>query len=242
MKEGTKYSAKIKSAFGSVRKSVEINDDETLEDPLYTLAIAIFAQSSDEQTGRKAVDRLLASMVDWNEVRVSTPDEVHTSAGLRKGSKTSASAHLIRALDAVYARENTLDLSKLSSAPRREAKAYLDTLDGVNEFVQASVILWALGGHAIPVDDKLLAALQKADLVHPEADRAEIQAFLERNIAAAEARTFCLAMRTFTPPPTAKPKTAKSAPKATKARKSSKSKKPTTKRKAAKKRAKSSKR
>ncbi len=80
---------------------------------------------------------------------------------------------------------------------RRDAKHFLEKLDGVDEFATAAVLLWSLGGHAIPVDDRLLEALRQADLVHPEATRAEVQAFLERNISAAEAKRFCLAMRTF---------------------------------------------
>ena len=61
-------------------------------------------------------------------------------------------------------------------------------------------MLWSFGGHAIPVSDPLLASLRAADLIHPTATRAEVQAFLERNINAAQAKEFCLVMRSFAVP------------------------------------------
>ena len=45
----------------------------------------------------------------------------------------------------------------------------------------------------------LLQALRDADLVHPTAERGEVQAFLERHISASEAKEFCLVMRSFAP-------------------------------------------
>ena len=59
------------------------------------------------------------------------------------------------------------------------------------------VALWSLGGHGIPIDDRLWQALRDADLVHPSADRGEVQAFLERHVAASEAKAFCILMRSF---------------------------------------------
>ena len=58
-------------------------------------------------------------------------------------------------------------------------------------------MLWSFGGHAIPVSDTFLQALREAELAHPHATRAEVQAFLERNINAAQAKEFCLVMRSF---------------------------------------------
>jgi hypothetical protein len=59
-------------------------------------------------------------------------------------------------------------------------------------------MLWCFGGHAIPVNDKLLSSLREAELVHPNATRAEVQAFLERNVNATQAKEFCVVMRSFT--------------------------------------------
>jgi hypothetical protein len=42
--------------------------------------------------------------------------------------------------------------------------------------------------------NQVLGALREADLVHPTATRAEIQAFLERNVSASDARAFSLAI------------------------------------------------
>ena len=44
--------------------------------------------------------------------------------------------------------------------------------------------------------------------MHPEATRAEVQAFLERHVGADEAREFCIIMRTFAEKHAAKAKRA----------------------------------
>ncbi len=93
-----------------------------------------------------------------------------------------------------------MSLERLRSVGRREARQYLEQLEGVDEYAAASVLLWSLGAHAIPVGDRLLSALRAAELVHPTATRAEVQAVLERHVSAAEAQEFCLIMRSFKPP------------------------------------------
>ena len=70
----------------------------------------------------------------------------------------------------------------------------METLKGVDEYAVAYVVLWSFGGHAIPVWNNVLGALREANLVHPTATRAEVQAFLERNVPAADAQAFSMAV------------------------------------------------
>ena len=143
---------------------------------------------------------LLDEMVDWNEVRVSSPSEINKSMGASIPDGVARSHRLTAALQAVFDLENRLSLDRLKSMGRREAKQYLEKLDGVDEYAVASVLLWGLGGHAIPVSDRLLETLRQADLIHPSANRGEVQAFLERHISAADTKEFCLVMRSFRAP------------------------------------------
>ena len=134
-------------------------------------------------------------MVDWNEIRVSTAAQVQEAIGLEGDGVRERCRMLIRSLEAIYNRENQVSLDHLKKLPRREARQYLEELDGLSDYAVASVFLWSLGGHAIPVHEALHQALRDQELVHPEADTKTVQAFLERNVPAADAREFTVVIQ-----------------------------------------------
>ena len=195
MKDGTKYASRLKETFSKLRRSVAPAVLAEPGCPLRQLGIAILGVGMSDEEAEQAVEKCFETMVDWNEVRVSTPREVQRATGLMNENGLTCCRGLIRALEDVYQRENTLSLDRLQTVPRREARQYLESLAGVDAYAAASVMLWSLGGHAIPVNDRLLAALREADLIHPQAKRREVQAFIERNISATDGKAFCLVMR-----------------------------------------------
>lgn len=199
MKRGTVYATQVKKAYAKVRESIRKPEIPEPGDPLECLAAAVLGVAGYEDEAEEATARLLSAMVDWNEIRVSSAPEVSRAMGDRIPNAAEHAQRLIDALQAIYDRENRISLDRLKSIGRREARQYLEELDGVDDYVAASILLWSLGGHGIPVSDRLLQALRDADLVHPTAERGEVQAFLERHISASEAKEFCLVMRSFAP-------------------------------------------
>lgn len=200
MKSGTAYGSRLKKAYAAYRKTVPAPTIPEQVDPLRSLGAAIIGVGCSEEEAERAIDRLTSTMVDWNEVRVSNAFEINKAMGQVISDGVTRCQRLISALQAIYNLENRLSLDRLKSIGRREARQYLEKLEGVDEYAVASVLLWSLGGHAIPVNDSLLEALREADLVHPTAGRAEVQAFLERHISAADTKEFCLIMRSFATP------------------------------------------
>lgn len=199
MKQGSIFASRIKKAFAKERgRAVDAEPPEP-DEPVRRLCIGVLGARMGEDAARTAVDRLLKKMIDWNEVRVSHAIEIQEAMGGSESSMGDGCQRLREALQDLYQRENRVSLDRLSNLGRREARQYLESLKGVDGYAVASVVLWSLGGHAIPVDDRLLATLRSANLVHPEATRDEVQAFLERNISAADAKEFCRVMRKFSP-------------------------------------------
>lgn len=200
MKNGTAYAARFKKAFAKQKQLVDTVELPELDDPIRRLAIAVLGVVNGDEFAERLVTRLTANVVSWNEVRVSNAPELQRAAGDSVDSHVTYYERLIRALQSVFDHENAMSLDRLKSMGRRDAKGSLEKLDAVDEYVVASILLWSLGGHAIPVCDRLLDSLRAADLVHPDATRAEVQAFLERHVPATEAKAFCVSMRSFSPP------------------------------------------
>lgn len=199
MKNGTLYAGKLKKFFTRLRHAGPRPDVPEPDDPLRRLATAILGVGRGAEEGSKAVDRLLSTMVDWNEVRVSSAHEVASAVTDVVPGGLPRCQQLISALRAIYRLENKPSLERLRSMGRREARQYLENLDGVDEHAVASVFLWSLGGHAIPVDDRSLDALRVSGVVEPKAARVEVQAFLERHINATDAKEFCLLLASYSP-------------------------------------------
>lgn len=192
MKNGSAYAKKLKQAYAKIRGKSEPPPSEDGVDPVQHLILAILSQETTIARGRKALKKINDDMVDLNDLRVSTSAEISESITRHIPRSVQRAKRLLRVLDSIYQREYTVSLQTLRGKGIRDVKQYLDTLDGMTPYVSGSVILWSLGGHAIPVNDPTLAWLQDQDLVHPAAEPAEVQSYLERHVSAADARVFCL--------------------------------------------------
>lgn len=191
MKDGTTYARRLKRELPKLCKEADVPQSSAPDDPLLRLAIGVLGRSCGADVAHRAVNSATTRAVDWNELRVSTPQELEEVLGNSMPNRRADCRRLIDALQAVYDRENRMSLDRLSRLGIREAKSYLESLNGVDGYAVASVILWSLNGHAIPVDDKALRKLCDLKLVNPSASRDEVQAFLERHIPASKAKEFC---------------------------------------------------
>jgi endonuclease III len=194
MKDGTRYADRLKKAYAKIKHSISEADIPEPRDSIRCLALGILGSDNGPDRAERQLNKALGMVVDWNEIRVSNVNEVAALLGDASADSLRRCQNLLDALHAIYGRENMVSLERLKSLGRREARQYLETLKGVDEYAVAYVVLWSFGGHAIPVWNHVLAALREADLVHPMATRAEIQAFLERNVPAADAKAFSLAI------------------------------------------------
>jgi len=209
MKDGTRYAGRVKKAYAKLRQSVAEPKIPDTNDPIRRLAIAVLGVECGDAEADRAIHRLLTTMVDWNEVRVSSVAQVYRALGDRIPHGLDRAGQLLDALQSIYEREHRVSLDRLRGIGRREAREYLEALPGVDEFAAASVMLWCFGGHAIPVSDKLLNSLREAELIHPTATRSEVQAFLERNVNFSQAKEFTVIMRSFAAPKRVAAKSAK---------------------------------
>ena len=76
MKNGTFYGARLKKVYSGFRSAAKVPEIPDADDPLTRLARGIFGVGTNEEVAREAVERILSAMVDWNEIRVSTIQEI----------------------------------------------------------------------------------------------------------------------------------------------------------------------
>lgn len=208
MIRASEYAAKVKRLLNRLRR--EHGKPAAVEptDPLEQMLTAILARNTTDAGAREAYAQLREATVDLNDLRVTRAADICEIIG-NTSLESVARARAIRdALKEVFDRENNLSLDFLRDRGRREARQYLESMRGVSPFVAASVMLFSLGGHAVPLDDAMLDVLRAEKVVHPGADLAVVQAFLERHVSAADALAFtCLvrAVAATRPRPKVKP-------------------------------------
>lgn len=190
MKHGGDYARRLRHLFNRLIRKYGKPAPCEPSDPLTQMLIAILGGNTSHHKALAAFRKLREQMVDLNELRVTPVNELARTLSQLVPQPEIKAQRIIQVLNDIRRRHDTLDLSFLKQRGRREAREYLESLEGVDRATAASVTLFSLGGHAIPIDELRLAILRKEGVVDPAADLAEVQSFVERHIAASEAMAF----------------------------------------------------
>ncbi len=185
MKNASVYAKRLASLLRTLKGAVDAPEYEPTP-PVEQLIRAFLQWETTSRQAEPAYNRLMRHMVDHNDLRVSDPQDIADALGDRYSRTEERAVRLRLVLRDVYDREHAVSLERLQEMAKRDARAYLDELTGMVPYVSASVMLLSLGGHAVPVDEQLVAKLKKDEIVDPDATLDEVVAFLEHHIKAAD--------------------------------------------------------
>lgn len=147
---------------------------------LKAVVYGICHEDTTRENANQALSRFKDEFFDWNEVRVSGIEEIRESlAGI---PDTEERARRIRKfLRQLFNRTYGFNLDALAKKPLKEALKVLQTYEAFSsDYVTATVIQQALGGHAIPIDKDTHRALERLGIT--EASIPELRAVLERAV------------------------------------------------------------
>ncbi len=158
-------------------------------DPLiHELAFSILLWEASLTHAMRAMEAIHEQLSDYNELRVCFPEELSAIIGTRYPQSLDRCERLAAALNAIFQREQKLTLASLHELPKRDARQYLATLDGVPSFVAARMTLISLGGHAFPLDGLLMKYLTQEGVLTTLAPQDKHMAHLERAVRATDSR------------------------------------------------------
>jgi endonuclease III len=194
MKNATKHAEDLRSLMKRLVRDCRPEPKEPL-DPLTALVRG--AMSLDVPDGR-ADDAMAAigrEFVDLNELRVATELEVQEMLGTRYPAIERRVSMITQALNAIFEKEHTLSLDRLKTISKRDARQFLRDLPDMHPFVEAYVMLFAFDGHAVPIDDQMLAYLREAGIVEGDTPLDEAQRFVEHAVKAEESYDWYVCLR-----------------------------------------------
>jgi hypothetical protein len=175
----------LRPRFGPVAgdpPSPALSDDEVLDEFLRSMLL----WESTTALADAAWGRLIAAVVDANELRVCAPAEIAGVLGPAYPLVHERCERLHAALGDAFRTQHKLAQPYLCEQGKREARACLEAIDGVPGYVAARVALLRLGGHAAPVDGRILKRLVEAGAVPRGRSCTEAASLVERHVRAGE--------------------------------------------------------
>lgn len=147
----TTRSALIAKSFKVLKKHYKPvpppRDRSVLEHMLFACCL----ENAHYDPANYALEKVYEVSYDWNEVRVTTAQELAESMPGLPEARRSAS-NLKRVLRSIFESEYSYDLEHLKKQNIGKTTKELAKHDGTTPFVIAYVTQHALGGHAIPLD------------------------------------------------------------------------------------------
>jgi endonuclease III len=194
MKNATKHADDLKSL---CKKLVREHKPEPKGDQEPLIALVRGAMSFDVSDHRAAdaIKAIEKEFVDLNELRVATDLEIQEMLGQRYPEIERRVRMITGSLNNIFEREHTLSLDRLKTISKRDARKFLSELPDVHPFVEAYVMLHCFDGHAVPIDDEILAMLRDEEVVEEDTDLEEAQRFVEHHLKTGEAYPFFVAAR-----------------------------------------------
>lgn len=194
MKGATQCARRVKALFKTMRSRLGKVHLPAVGDPIGQLILGVFTRDNPESKAREALDALRGIVVDYNELRVIPPIEIAETVGDFSDVKNK-SEDLSRALNKIFLIEHIVSLDRLIEMSAKDARAYLDRVDGLEPYTHARIRLLGLGKHAIPLDEAMWSLARRDELVDAKCSLAEAQDFLERQISEEEALEFFTLLR-----------------------------------------------
>ena len=233
MKNSKEYGKKIMKLYRSLKKKQGKIKKAVFDEPAEAIVYAIVSESMRESEAKTVIKKMGKYFVDLNDMRVSRVGEFVEVIGSAGSSSEKTAKKLGEFLCAIYNKYDVVSLEALKETGKRQAKKDLEELGILSRFAINYCFLTALGGHSIPLTEKMFDYLRASELVDPDASDDDIEGFLERQVAAANGYEFYFLLRSESDK--SKKKLKKAAKKKTKAKKTTKKKTKKTVKKAAKK-------
>jgi len=209
MKNATKFADRLHSLLRQLRKDHKPEPKQPAAEPLKALVRSAMSYDVSDAKADEAMRLIEREFVDLNELRVATDLEIQELLGVRYPDIERRVAMITQALNNIFEREHTMNLERLKTISRRDARQFLRELPDIHPFVEAYVMLYGFDGHTFPMDEEILAYLKEEDALEESVNLEDAQKFVEHNLKAEEMHPLFSAIRTVVSQESRKKKKAK---------------------------------
>ncbi len=157
------------------------------------LVFAVFLENAKREDARAAFAAMERYYIDWNEIRVSTANEIADVVGAIPDA-TRSGERLRRLLQWIFDATYKFDLEELRAQGGVAVVEFLKTVPFSTAFMNDYAALFGVGEGALPLSEGALRALRLLDFVVVSADGREIVPELDGAFEGDEALDFFFAL------------------------------------------------
>ena len=195
MKNSKDYSKKIQKLYRSLSRKYPKVQKVSHEKVIDAIIYAVISAEMSERMTDSVIKKLAGYFVDLNDLRVSRSEEIVEVLGKDNHVTMNIASTITMILNGIFNEYHKVSLEALKKIGKRPAKQALEKIDGTSRFVFYYFLLTALGGHAIPLTDKMIKYLKTSEFVNPDADEQQIGGFLAKQISAKKGYEFYTLLR-----------------------------------------------
>ena len=157
------------------------------------LVFAVFLECAKRDAACAAFAAMERYYIDWNEIRVSTANEIADVVGMIPDA-SRAGERLRRLLQWIFDATYKFDLEELRAQGKNAVLEFLKTVPFSTSFMNDYATFWGCGEGAFPLSEGALRALRLLDFVVVSADGREIAPELDGAFEGDEAFDFFFAL------------------------------------------------
>jgi endonuclease III len=146
--------------------------EPTQRSVLEHLLYAVVREGTTREKADRAFQNLKDRFIDWNEVRVSTVQELCDTMGPLPDVATRAQ-RLIGLLQEWFELTYSFDMDEVAKKGLKEGAKKISRMNDSNDYSVAWVVQHGLGGHAIPLDGPAIRVLRRLGVLDGESESLE---------------------------------------------------------------------
>ncbi len=166
-------------------------------EPIRQLVYSFLLWDCTTSRADNAFKRIEETYVDMNDLRVSRAEEIMDVLGKTYPAAEERVARIKASLRDIYLREHAVSLVTVREGGKREARKYVDSLDGMHPYVSARVCLLGMDCHAVPIEERLLSKLIKAGVFEADTPLDKAAGTIERHVKASDGLETYLVLQAY---------------------------------------------
>ena len=170
---------------------------DTETEPIRQLVYSFLLWDCTTSRADNAFKRIEETYVDMNDLRVSRTEEIMDVLGKTYPDAEERVDRIKASLRDVYLREHAVSLASVREGGKREARKYVESLEGMHPFVAARVCLLGMDCHAVPIEERLLAKLIKAGVFEPDTPLDKASGTIDRHVKASKGLETYLVLQAY---------------------------------------------
>jgi hypothetical protein len=194
MKNASKYADTLKSLQRKLLKEHKPEPKHPLE-PLPALVRGVMSFDVSDTKVAEPMKIIEREFVDLNELRVSTELELQELLGTRYPKIEERVTMIVVALNNIFEREHTMNLERLKTISKRDARQFLREIPELHPFAEAYTMLYAFDAPCFPMDSETLAFLNEEDIMEEGTSLHDAQKFVEQHVKADDLYDLFAALR-----------------------------------------------